>query len=810
MTEREIFDAALAIADPAGRAAYLDDACRGDPGRRDHIAGLLEAHLKLGSFLEVPLSAVARKADRTIDQPPERPGTQIGPYKLRERLGEGGFGIVYVAEQEQPVRRKVALKIIKPGMDTAEVVARFEAERQALALMDHPHVAKVLDGGATTSGRPYFVMELVHGIPITSFCDKNSLPMRERLLLFADVCKAVQHAHQKGIIHRDLKPSNIMVTLHDGKPVAKVIDFGVSKALSQQLTEKTIYTAYGQMIGTPTYMSPEQAEMSGLGIDTRSDIYSLGVLLYELMTGKTPLDTQRLRTSAYEEILRLIREEEPPRPSHKISTMGDEATVVAHHRHTDVKQLRRVLRGELDWIVMKCLEKDRSRRYETAVGLARDIERYLNDEPVEACPPSTAYFLSKLARRYRWPLAWAASIAAVLVLGFAISTWQAIRATNATRRAELARSNEAKQLRVAVEQKNRADANAKRSEQLTELVRGVVRTTATHVRPDHGDSFTLMTASNSDEVDIVLGGLDTQIRIGSDSRDRDRARMDEAINQYLEFRNLNPNDATVSADLAWMYFTRGVIEDSPFSRKSREKSEAAFREAIDGINQLAGNSLSAEVRFTLSRCYARLARLRAIADQLSEADDFFVQAVKIQSELIDESESNLKYRKDRAATYYNWANTLRGMDRQAEAETRYHAAQKEFKECDEDRLAGYAARSLGNLRVEMGKLSEAKEAYEVALQYFQPANDAAGVAAKPTEEFGRTHLRLAEALDLMKRTQDAEREFRAALAIYQSLSATSADDARRYKPRIEEIEARLAGQPPPPDAPSPASEGRKP
>src|SRR5262245_30727582 len=385
-SESGIFRAAAAMA-PSDRAAFLDEACGGNRPLRDEVESLLRAHDPSDSFLEVPAPAVTIDRDRPIT---EGPGAVIGPYKLREQIGEGGFGVVYVAEQEKPVRRKVALKIIKPGMDTKDVIARFEAERQALALMDHPNVAKVLDAGTTESGRPYFVMELVHGLPITEFCDKNKLPTRERLTLFAEICRAVQHAHQKGIIHRDLKPSNIMVTLHDGQPVPKVIDFGVSKALSQQLTEKSIYTAYGQMIGTPSYMSPEQAEMSGLGIDTRSDVYSLGVLLYELLTGKTPLDAKRLRDGGYGEMLRIIREEEPARPSLKISTLGEAATAIAQHRHTDPHQLRRSLRGELDWIVMKCLEKDRARRYETAIGLVRDIERYLRDEPVEACPPSAA------------------------------------------------------------------------------------------------------------------------------------------------------------------------------------------------------------------------------------------------------------------------------------------------------------------------------------------------------------------------------------------------------------------------------------
>jgi eukaryotic-like serine/threonine-protein kinase len=456
MNEQSIFIAALER-ETHDRQAFLNEACAGNLLLRERVEKLLASNQHAIDFLDQPAGRLAPTTNQT---PLARPGTQIGPYKLREQIGEGGFGVVFVAEQEKPVRRKVALKIIKPGMDTKDVIARFEAERQALALMDHPNVARVLDAGATDTGRPYFVMELVHGVPITDFCDKNKLSTRDRLLLFADVCRAVQHAHQKGIIHRDLKPSNIMVTLHDGKPVAKVIDFGVSKALSQQLTEKSIYTAYGQMIGTPSYMSPEQAEMSGLGIDTRSDIYSLGVLLYELLTGSTPLDANRLRASAYAEILRIIREEEPQRPSLKISTLGKQANIIAEHRHTDATQLRHELTGELDWIVMKCLEKDRSRRYETATGLARDIDRYLHDEPVEACPPSLAYRLKKFARRNKKPVLAASFVLLALCGGMIATAWQAVRATKAEARA-IAESQEKERARQeAVTNANKAIAAA--------------------------------------------------------------------------------------------------------------------------------------------------------------------------------------------------------------------------------------------------------------------------------------------------------------------------------------------------------------
>ncbi len=384
---------------------------------------------------DLPASTMIGAAAVGAGPPPrERVGSVIGPYKLLQQLGEGGFGIVYMAEQEKPVRRIVAIKIIKPGMDTAQVIARFESERQALALMDHPNIARVLDAGATDSGHPYFVMELVRGVPITEFCDKNHLAPEERLKLFIDVCHAIQHAHHKGVIHRDIKPSNVLVTLHDGVPVVKVIDFGVAKATVQKLTEKTLFTAFGQMLGTPAYMSPEQAEMSGLDIDTRSDVYSLGVLLYELLTGTTPIEAAKLREAGYAEMQRLIREQDAPRPSTRFSKLGDTATIVAGNRGVDVKRLVQLLAGDLDWVVMKALEKDRNRRYDTPGGFADDVQRYLRREAIVARPPSTTYKVRKFAQRNRGTVVTVTVVAVALLAGIVVSTWQALRA----RRAEAA------------------------------------------------------------------------------------------------------------------------------------------------------------------------------------------------------------------------------------------------------------------------------------------------------------------------------------------------------------------------------------
>ena len=458
--EQEIFEIAAAMP-PGERAAWLDGVCEGRPDVRAGVEQLL-----IGREDDV---FMRRAADRTAGPDvetelarlkPEEAGEQIGPYTLREQIGEGGFGVVWVADQEKPVRRRVALKIIKLGMDTKEVIARFEQERQALAMMDHPNIAKVLDAGATSLGRPYFVMELVRGIKITKYCDQANLPTAERLRLFIAVCNAVQHAHQKGIIHRDLKPSNILVTLHDGVPVPKVIDFGVAKATQQQrLTDLTIYTQFEQMIGTPLYMSPEQAEMSGLDIDTRSDIYSLGVLLYELLVGRTPFDPEALMKAGFDEMRRVIREQEPQRPSTFVSTLAlDLRTDLAKHRQTDGTRLSGQIRGDLDWIVMKALEKDRTRRYETANGLAQDIQRHLQSEPVQARPPTQLYRFRRMVRRNKLAFAAGSAVFVALVFGLGVSSWLFFKEKDARERAVTAEAEQTglRQRAEAEERKRRS------------------------------------------------------------------------------------------------------------------------------------------------------------------------------------------------------------------------------------------------------------------------------------------------------------------------------------------------------------------
>jgi serine/threonine protein kinase/tetratricopeptide (TPR) repeat protein len=565
--------------------------------------------------------------------PTERPDTRIGPYKLLQEIGEGGFGIVYMAEQDAPVHRRVALKVIKPGMDSAQVIARFEAERQALALMDHQNIAKVYDAGSTDNGHPFFVMELVHGVPITTYCDDNHLTVGERLTLFVPLCKAIQHAHQKGIIHRDLKPSNVLVCLYDGQPVPKVIDFGVAKAIEQRLTEHTMFTQYGQIVGTFEYMSPEQAEMSQLGVDTRSDVYSLGVMLYELLTGSTPLARQRLREASPSELLRIIKEEEPPKPSTRLSSTR-EAAKIAAARRTEPLKLGKLLRGELDWVVMKCLEKDRARRYDTANGLAQDLERYLHDEPVEAGPPGAGYRLRKLAKKHHTTLGIAGTIVALLVLAACVSTWLAVRAVRAER--------------VALAERDRAEASFR-------MARDTVDDFFTQV----GDSPQLKAKGlEKFRKDLLEKAKDFYERFIREHLDAPEVRHDlglahlrlakihDALGDYAVAEGLSQKAIDILGELVQAHgdaaeyrrdLAAGHVEsgDVAFAMGRSDKAEAAYQHALDIQERLADDHAGvAEYWRALATTQAALGRIYFQAGQYEKAQGRLEQALAIWTQLV--------------------------------------------------------------------------------------------------------------------------------------------------------------------------------
>jgi serine/threonine protein kinase/tetratricopeptide (TPR) repeat protein len=623
-----ILAAAVEIASEAERRRYVEQACGSDADLTRRVQELVDDHFQAGSFLERPAREVS--GSRADSDPPvtECAGTVVGSYKLLEQIGEGGFGVVFMAEQQQPIRRKVALKVLKPGMDTKQVVVRFEAERQALALMDHPHIAHILDGGETASGRPYFVMELVRGIPITEFCDQNQLPVRERLDLFVSVCQAVQHAHQKGVIHRDLKPNNVLVTLHDDKAVVKVIDFGIAKATGQQLTDKTLFTNFAQMVGTPLYMSPEQAQMSGLDVDTRTDVYALGVLLYELLTGTTPFDKERLKTLGFDEIRRMIREDEPPKPSTRVSTLGKAATTLSLRRKSDPNRLSQLFRGELDWIVMKCLEKDRNRRYGTASSLARDIERYLHDEPVQACPPSAGYRLRKFARKYRTPLQFAGVFVLFLVLAAAVGTWQAVRATLAERRALADRDRAEASFRTARDAVDQLMTQLSESPELK--ARGMERFRKNLLNSAKGfyERF-IREQFDAPGVRDELGLA--HLRLAEVDRELgDYAAAEESATQAVALLHAvaeaRPDVPVYRHDLANGYVGLGLVY---FDRARWEQAEAAYRQALAiQEEQAAAFPEKAEYAYALAKTYRasgflqhRVARTEIAAARYERAID---------------------------------------------------------------------------------------------------------------------------------------------------------------------------------------------
>jgi serine/threonine protein kinase/Tfp pilus assembly protein PilF len=663
LPEESIFAQALEITSTAERAAFLNRACGNNQALRVEVEALLRAHEQSGDLLDLP-----EKPPVTTDLPgQERPGTLLGPYKLLEQIGEGGMGTVWMAEQTEPIQRRVAVKVVKEGMDSRQVLARFEAERQALALMEHPNIAKVLDAGQTPSGRPYFVMELVKGKPITKYCDEKRLDVRQRLELFGDVCRAVQHAHQKGIIHRDLKPSNVLVAPYDGRPAVKVIDFGVAKATGQRLTDKTLFTGFGALVGTPEYMSPEQAEVNNQDIDTRSDIYSLGVILYELLTGSTPLTRQRVKEVALLEVLRVIREDEPPRPSTRLSESKDSLASISAQRQTEPAMLTRQVRGELDWIVMKALEKDRNRRYETANGFAMDVQRYLADEPVLACPPSVSYRLRKFLRRYKKPVLAASAMLFLLVtaiVGTSIGLVRALDAERQTRRERDDKEEARRQTRQAL--------NTMTDEVIEELLGAQVQLTDKHreflnkVLEYHA----AFAAASGDDPEGRHSRADGFFRVGSirfflgDLKEAEAA-FREAVALQKQLADEFPDRLDFHHDLGLSHHHLGMLLSSAHRR---EEAEAAYREAVIIHEQLTAESTKAEFRSDLAKSKSGLGYALLLTDQPEEAEKHFLDARAIGEQLAREWPDEFAYQQGVVLDSYNLSMLLFNTNRPKEAE----------------------------------------------------------------------------------------------------------------------------------------------
>ncbi len=796
--EEAIFTEAAAKPSPRERADFLDKACGGDAELRARVEVLLSADAQAGSFLESPPTGLATLDARSAsDAPVGRPGTMVGPYKLLEQIGEGGMGVVFMAEQVHPVRRRVALKIIKPGMDTKSVIARFEAERQALAMMDHPNIAKVLDAGATDTGRPFFVMELVRGIKITDFCDQNSLSTGERLKLFSLVCHAIQHAHQKGIIHRDIKPSNILVTISEpGAPgCPKVIDFGIAKATSdQQLTDKTVFTAFEQFIGTPAYMSPEQAMMTSLDIDTRTDIYALGVLLYELLTGRTPFDARDLMAAGLEAMRRIISEKEPARPSTKLSTMlAADLTAIARHRQAEPARLTTLLRGDLDWIVMKCLEKDRGRRYETANGLALDIQRHLASEPVLACPPSAAYRCRKFARRNRAALVMASALglaAIVTVVGLAISN-ERVRRESDEKEAALTR---------AIGEKTRADQNLSKARAAVkeyllktsenpvlqtgdfqglrkELLETAIPFYEEFVRQDQQDpALDFERGRAYDDLGFLRDGMGDQVQAIADFK------LAQEIHRRLAERF--PDKPAYRHQLAEVHNSRGgVLKDLT----QFDAAEAEFREALalmEPLLSLPGSP--SEYLESLARIQGNLGLLMRESGRAPEGEPLLREAVAAREKLLEQTPDAMALRGQLSTSWNNLGIILDAQRKSGEAEEAFEKAlgvldAQAVKEIADSspmhfriqRLQAQAWNNLGMTRKEASRFAGAEAAYREALRIKERLADTFPSVPQHRQGLASTYNNLGVVVSSLDRPNEAQAAYEKAIHLYERLAADS-------------------------------------
>jgi len=773
---KALFDQAVELTSPAERAAYLDRACGGDAELRGRVEELLRAYVDAGSFLERPPAGLAGTVEsgsagneitQTAGPAPE--AIVSGRYKLLEQIGEGGMGTVWMAQQQEPVKRPVALKLIKPGMDSKQVLARFEAERQALALMDHPNIAKVHDAGVTADGRPFFVMELVKGVPITDYCDQHHLTPRQRLELFVPVCHAVQHAHQKGVIHRDLKPSNVLVAHYDDRPVPKVIDFGVAKATGQQLTEQTLHTGFGAVVGTVEYMSPEQATLNQLDVDTRSDVYSLGVLLYELLAGSPPFTKKELEKAGMLEMLRVIREQEPSKPSTKLSTAEGLPTLAAN-RGTEPAKLTRQVRGELDWIVMRALEKDRNRRYETASSLARDIDHYLRDEPVQACPPSAGYRLRKFWRRNRAPVSAAVVLVLCLIGGITGTTSGLVRAVQAESTAHAqaaaaqdARSAEANQHQIAEKEKLRAEENLKQA-------RAAVDKLYTRVAQD-------------------LAGKPHMEQIR-------RALLADALVFYKGFLAQKSSDPEMRRETALAYSRVGSIQEI---LGNAPEAESALRQAVAIQEKLVSEFPEVPVyRVDLAMSCGQLSyRLNWVAKN-EECTQLRRRALADWEKLATEFPTDSAYQRHMASAHTDLANALKdAMGRPREAEQHFRQAlavlskvQANFPTEPQDQaLVAHCHFWLGVLLLNGSRFAEAEPEIRQALAIYEKR-----LATTPDNPDAKDKLAHAQAymgnlLQLTNRDPEAARLYQSAVAIRERLSDDFPDNADHQRRLVLEYEA---------------------
>jgi serine/threonine protein kinase len=717
VTEREFFLNALEMSTPEARAAYLHQACAGDVTLRLKVEELLKEHFSNDSLVAGP----AVVGGRTEVESQQAPAPMVGRYKLLEKIGEGGFGDVWMAEQREPIKRRVALKIIKPGMDSRQIVARFEAERQALAMMDHANIARIFDAGVTESGRPYFVMELVRGLKITEYCDENQLPTTERLRLFITVCQAIQHAHQKGIIHRDIKPSNILVTLHDGIAVPKVIDFGIAKATQQELTDKTVFTQFQQFMGTPAYISPEQAEMSGLDIDTRVDIYSLGVLLYELLVGQTPFDAKEMMQCGLDALREIIRQKEPLRPSTKLNTLsGDARTTAGKRRQTEVERLVHQLQGDLDWIVMKCLEKDRKRRYETTNGLAMDIQRHLANEPILARPPSASYRLRKFASRNKGPVLAAAFVLLMLVGGI-IGTTLGLVKVHALHERELLLNKRARQVIEALTSDTAIEQLTREEELRPEQKDFLGKMIEYYAESTRDAAATEEERSRQARAYQRMGRLNQFLDRREDSEIAYRRAVALGKQLAADF----PNQPQFRLELA---SSQNLLGRLLRVTGRRTEAESAYVEALSILKKLATDfPTEREFRQALAGFQNNLGLLLQETGRLTEAESVQAEALAIRKQLIIDFPHEPTVRRALAQSHSNIGYLLKSTGRLKEAESAYRDAldlQKkvaaEFPNQPEFRiLLATIHNNLGNLLHATGRLGEAQAAHAEAMTIYK-------------------------------------------------------------------------------------------